>query len=62
MLQFCNVEKKHEGLIVPLAREFARAAEAISKTEQIMIGSLQMQKEAGEKFQCSQIGVTKVIG
>jgi hypothetical protein len=62
VLRFSNVEKKHEDVIVPLAREFARAIEAISKTEQMMIGTLQMLKKVGEKFQCSQIGVTEIIG
>jgi hypothetical protein len=47
VLQFCNVEKKHE---VFLAREFARAAEEITKNEQMIIGTLQMQKQVWEKY------------
>jgi hypothetical protein len=35
-------------LPVSLAREFARAAEAISKNEQMIIETLQMQNKVGE--------------
>jgi hypothetical protein len=62
VLQFCNEGKKDKDLIFHLAREFARAAKAISKSEQLVIRTLQMQKKVGEKFQCSHIGVTEIIG
>jgi hypothetical protein len=36
VLQFCNKEKKHKDLIIPLAREFAKAAKATGKSEQMV--------------------------